>query len=311
VRAPRFGFTFFGLLAAMLAILPFPLAFPFSITVVVINLLLYAALAYSINFITGMTGYVSFGHVVFLGIGAYTMGASAKAYGLNPVLGVLLGATLGLVFAVAIGLVTLRFRGAYFAISTVVIALALLNIVLEVPQLGGSQGLVLNLGFQPFSWYYTIWGIVLAEMIITYYINRSRLGFGIRAIKSDEDAAKSVGVNVSMLKLYAFGVSGFFAGAGGGVFAWTTSGVFPYESFSLTFSLQMLAMIIIGGMGTALGPILGAIVVYVPSYYFLTIALGTQLIIIGLVVVVVALFIPAGIVGMLKQHSARLREALE
>jgi branched-chain amino acid transport system permease protein len=295
----------------MLVLLPLPLLVTFATSSILINLLLYAALAYSINFITGMTGYVSFGHVVFLGIGAYALGASAEVYGLNPVLGVLLGAALGLLFAVAIGLVTLRFRGVYFAISTVVLALAALNIVLELPQIGGSQGIVLNLGFQPLLWFYTVWGIVLIEMLVTYYINRGRLGFAIRAIKSDEDAAKSIGVNSSALKLYVFGLSGLFAGAGGAVFAWTTSGVFPYDTFSLTFSLQMLAMIIIGGMGTALGPILGAIVVYIPSYYFLTVAIGTQLVIIGFVVVVISLFIPEGIVGMLKRRSAYLRELLE
>ena len=311
MRIAGLGVTFFGLLALMLLLLILPFAFPFSTSVILINLLFYTALAYSINFITGMTGYVSFGHVVFLGIGAYALGASADVYGLDPVLGVLLGAALGLVFALAIGLVTLRFRGVYFAISTVVIALAALNIVLELPQLGGSQGIILNLGFQPYSWYYTIWGIVLFEMLITYYINRGKLGFGIRAIKSDEDAARSVGVNVSALKLYLFGLSGLFAGAGGAVFAWTTSGVFPYETFSLTFSLQMLAMIIIGGVGTSLGPILGAVVVYLPSYYFLTVAIGTQLIIIGFAVVVIALFIPEGIVGTLKRRSASLRELLE
>jgi len=311
VRIAGLGVTFFGLLALMLLLLILPFAFPFSTSVILINLLFYTALAYSINFITGMTGYVSFGHVVFLGIGAYALGVSADVYGLDPVLGVLLGAALGLVFALAIGLVTLRFRGVYFAISTVVIALAALNIVLELPQLGGSQGIILNLGFQPYSWYYTIWGIVLFEMLITYYINRGKLGFGIRAIKSDEDAARSVGVNVSALKLYLFGLSGLFAGAGGAVFAWTTSGVFSYETFSLTFSLQMLAMIIIGGVGTALGPILGAVVVYLPSYYFLTVAIGTQLIIIGFAVVVIALFIPEGIVGTLKRRYASLRELLE
>ncbi|HLQ20666.1 MAG TPA: branched-chain amino acid ABC transporter permease [Nitrososphaerales archaeon] len=311
MRIAGLGVTFFGLLALMLLLLILPFAFPFSTSVILINLLFYTALAYSINFITGMTGYVSFGHVVFLGIGAYALGVSADVYGLDPVLGVLLGAALGLVFALAIGLVTLRFRGVYFAISTVVIALAALNIVLELPQLGGSQGIILNLGFQPYSWYYTIWGIVLFEMLITYYINRGKLGFGIRALKSDEDAARSVGVNVSALKLYLFGLSGLFAGAGGAVFAWTTSGVFSYETFSLTFSLQMLAMIIIGGVGTALGPILGAVVVYLPSYYFLTVAIGTQLIIIGLAVVVIALFIPEGIVGTLKRRSASLRELLE
>lgn len=311
MRFAGLGPTLFGLVGLMLVLLPVPLLVTFATSSILINLLLYAALAYSINFITGMTGYVSFGHVVFLGIGAYALGASAEVYGLNPELGVLLGAALGLLFAVAIGLVTLRFRGVYFAISTVVLALAALNIVLELPQIGGSQGLVLNLGFQPLPWFYTIWGIVLIEMLVTYYINRGRLGFAIRAIKSDEDAAKSIGVNSSALKLYVFGLSGLFAGAGGAVFAWTTSGVFPYDTFSLTFSLQMLAMIIIGGMGTALGPILGAIVVYIPSYYFLTVAIGTQLVIIGFVVVVISLFIPEGIVGMLKRRSAYLRELLE
>src|SRR5437870_13291403 len=118
----------------MLLLLILPFAFPFSTSVIVINLLFYTALAYSINFITGMTGYVSFGHVVFLGIGAYALGASADVYGLDPVLGLLLAADLRLLSALMLGLVTLRFSAAYFATSTVAISLPALSIGLESPQ---------------------------------------------------------------------------------------------------------------------------------------------------------------------------------
>ena len=106
-------------------------------------------------------------------------------------------------------------------------------------------------------------------------------------------------------------MSGLFAGAAGGVYAWTTSGVFPYAAFDLTFSLQMLAMIVIGGMGTLLGPMLGAVVVNITSNYFLTVLIGFQYIIIGLVVMIIALFVPEGIVGTLRKYIPEIRGIIE
>lgn len=282
-----------------------------SITTVLINLLIFAALAYSINFITGLTGYVSFGHVMFLGIGAYGLGIISSFIHLHPVVGVLFGAVLGSLFALSIGLVTLRFRGVYFAISTLVLALSGDLIAIQIPQLGGSIGLILNVGFLPFQILYTIWTIVVLELLVTYSINRGKLGFGIRAIKDDEDAAKTIGIDASRLKLYLFTLSGLTAGSAGAVFSWSTSAVYPSIVFDLTFSLQMLAMIIIGGMGTSIGPLLGAAIVYLLSFYFLTIFPGAQLIIIGLLVTIIALFMPEGIVGSLRKRYDGLRTVLE
>ncbi len=307
----RAGPTLYGLSLFMLVLFIAPFLFPFSITIILINFLVFAALAYSINFITGMTGYVSFGQVIFVAIGAYSLAVPVKVYGVSPVVGILLGAFLGLVFALAIGAVALRFRGVYFAITTLVIELAALNIVLELPQLGGGQGIIMNLGFFPNSWYYAAWAVVLVEIFFTYFLNRGRLGFGIRATRNDEDAARAIGVDATKLKLYLYSVSGLFGGAAGAIFAWSISHVYPTEVFDLTFSLQMLAMIIIGGMGTSIGPILGAFLVYIPSYYLLTVLANSQLIVVGLAVIVIALFIPEGIIGTLRKRYSGLRRYLE
>jgi len=112
-----------------------------------------------------------------------------------------------------------------------------------------------------------------------------------------------VGIDAARLKLVLFSLSGLFAGATGAVNAWSQSGVFPDTGFDILYSLRMLAMIIIGGAGTLLGPLLGAIIVYVPYNYFLTVPslLGLQLAVIGLLVMFMALFLPAGIVGTIRR----------
>src|SRR5207247_9502422 len=107
----------------------------------------------------------------------------------NPLLGVRLVALLGLGFAFGIGLVILKFRGVYFAIATVVLVLAAYNLVLQFPQLGPGGEIIVNLTFQPLATYFTIWTIVLIEIVLTYYGNSSRIGIGIGAIKNENDAA--------------------------------------------------------------------------------------------------------------------------
>jgi branched-chain amino acid transport system permease protein len=281
---------------------------------VVTTLLIYMALAYSLNLITGLTGYVHFGHVIFMGIGAYALGVTASAFRLDPLPGVLLGASLGFAFAVGIGLVTLRFRGAYFAIASLVLVLGTQNAILAIPQLGEGRGIFLNFGsFQPLSHYYTIWAIVFIEAFLTYWIKRGRIGYGIRALKGDEDAARALGVDAARLKLVLFSLSGLFAGAAGAVYAWTTSNLVPPVNFAIRFSLLMLAMIIIGGLGTDLGPLIGAAIVYLLSYVFATtpLLIGFDLIVIGVLVTVMALFLPQGIVGMVRERVPSLRKVLE
>jgi len=284
---------------------------PVFLLTLFIGLLISATLAYSLNLITGLTGYVSFGHVVFMAFGGYALAFGVGTLKLPPVAGVGLAALVGLALALGIGAVTLRFRGVFFAIATLVVAVAALYIVLEITELGDGQGITLNVGFEPLSMFYTIWGILAIEIGLTFWITRGRIGYGIRSIKSDEDAANTLGINAARLKLFAYALSGLFAGAAGGVYAWNVSGAFPYDAFNLVFSLRMLAMIVIGGMGTLLGPLLGAIAVYIPSQIFLTVLIGFEYIIIGLVVVLIALFVPEGIVGSLRKYIPEIRGILE
>src|SRR6266516_2930220 len=293
------GLTLYGLFIVMALLAAAALLLGVAVSSILVLLLVYAALAYSINFITGMIGYVDFGHVLFMAIGSYALATLVSYYGANPLLGV------------GIGLVILRFRGVYFAIATVVLVLAAYNIVLQFPQLGAGGEIIVNLTFQPLATYFTIWTIVLIEIVLTYYVNRSRIGFGIRAIKNEEDAASSVGISPQTLKLTGYMLGGLFGGAAGAVYAWSISGVTAGPAFDFTFSLLMLAMIIIGGVGTSIGPLLGAVVVYIPSYFLLTTVAQAQPLIIGLLVIIMALFLPDGIVGLLRRSDERLRLVLE
>jgi len=313
---PQFSPTFYGLGLVLVVLAIIAPALPILSLRFLTNLLIYTALAYSINLITGLTGYVSFGHVVFMGAGGYALGYGASAFNQQPLAGVALGGAAGLVLALGIGIVTLRFRGVYFAISSLVTALAALQIVLVTPALNDGQGIGLDVekvGYPARSWFYTIWLIVSAAVVVTYFATHGRIGYGIRAIKSDEDAARALGIDATRLKLYVFMLSGLFAGASGAVFVWSTFGVYPTVVFDLTFSLFMLAMIIVGGMGTNVGPFLGAVIVYVSYWYALTVPslLGLAFAAIGVIVILVALLIPEGIVGTMRRHFPGLRRILE
>ncbi len=273
MRLPRFGPTFYGLGLVLVVLAILAPALPILSLTFLTSLLFYVALAYSINLITGLTGYVSFGQVVFMGVGGYALGYSVSTLNL----------------------------------------LAALQIILVTPALNDGQGIVLNVGFQARGWFYSILLIVAAEVVVTYFATHGRIGYGIRAIKGDEDAARALGIDATRIKLYLFMLSGFFAGASGAVFAWFTSGVYPYVVFDLTFSLFMLAMIIVGGMGTNVGPFLGAVIVYVSYWYALTVPslLGLAFAAIGVLVILVALLIPEGIVGTLRRRVPVLRGILE
>src|SRR5438309_11877185 len=163
-----FGPTIWGIELFIIVLAGIARWIPDFLLTVLIQLLIFAALAYSLNFITGLTGYVSFGHVVFMAFGGYALGFGVGTINLHPVVGVALGALVGLALASGIGLVTLRFRGVYFAIATLVVAVAALYSVLEIKELGDGQGIYLNIGFEPLSWFYTIWVILAIEVALTY-----------------------------------------------------------------------------------------------------------------------------------------------
>ncbi len=311
MNSPKKWYSLYGMAAIMVIILVLSVSSGIATMAVMLTLLIFAALAYSINFITGMTGYVSFGHVLLSGSGAYAMAWLVSSYIADPLLGVLFAAATGGVVAFLTGAVILRLRGVYFAIATLVLVTSVADIILDLPQLGGATGIYLNLGFNLNEMYYAAWVLTLVAISLTFFIRRGKLGYALRAIRSDENAAKAVGIDVSRMKLYVFVISGFFAGAAGAISVWSTSAVFDNVVFSIEVSLQILAMIVIGGMGTVTGPFIGAVIVYWLYEYFLTVFPGAQLIILGLLIILVLRFLPGGVVGTIQRKVAAARGIIE
>lgn len=296
-----------------------------------ITTMYFMGIALSLNIIMGFAGYVSFGHAVFLGLGGYAY--VLLVYFIEPLaalqrmwfgLGAFIIAALAGLFAAAIaasvGAAVLRLRGAFFAIATIGLDLTVLYLMKAiVPELspeqffGGqvilqsdrivSKEIVFNAMFLTIT-------ILLA---LNYYIRRSAFGVGLTAIKEDEDAAEVLGVPTTMFKTIAFTLAGFFTAMVGALFSLNSGGV-DENLFNLGQSIDMIVMIVIGGLGTVLGPLIGSLIYYELYDLLLVHYPGVNLIILGVIVAIVVLFFPEGLVGLLRKYrvkGVRLRDLLE
>lgn len=265
-------------------------------------MLMYATLAMAWNFIGGFAGYPLFGLAAFFGLGAYA-GAVVQSRGVPVVAAWGVAVVVGSLFAYLLGLILLRLRGHAFAIATLVIAEVLRELTNGMTGLTGG-GMGLNLPF--FGWgpdalarffFYAMFALAAVTLATTYLVANSRLGFGLNCIKQNEDAADIVGVNTTRYKIIAFTLSGAFAAAAGGLYASWTGYVEPSDVYDVLFSIKPIVMVLIGGMGTVLGPIIGAVIFLlfdeIAWRNFLQLHTG----IVGLLVVVLILFVPAGILS--------------
>jgi branched-chain amino acid transport system permease protein len=185
----------------------------------IINLFMLAVLAESWNIIGGFTGYASFGNVAFFGIGAYTMGILMTKAGL-PLWAALPAAGLvPMVFAAVVGLPILRLKGHYFAIATLGVAETMREIVYNVEITGAGTGLVMPITRTPALFFYLMLATLVAVTLVNVWLSRSRFGYGLVAIREDEDAAAAMGIDTARYKTIAFAISAAFAGLTGGVFA--------------------------------------------------------------------------------------------
>jgi branched-chain amino acid transport system permease protein len=214
-------------------------------------------------------------------------------------------------FAAIISVPTFRFSGVYFAIGTLILAEALRIWMINWEFTGGAQGLSFPIARSPSltAFYYIMLGIATGMSALLVYILRSQLGLGLRAIRDNQQSAQNMGVNIFRTKLYAFLISAFAAGLIGGVHAVRLSVIEPYSIYSVTWTISMINIVIIGGMGTIIGPIVGAIFVT-----FLAEALANfytiHLMITGLIFILVIRFMPAGIWGWLSS-SKRVKRLIK
>ena len=273
----------------------------------VINLFMLAILAESWNIIGGFTGYASFGNVAFFGLGAYTTGILMTKVAL-PLPVALAGATVvPMLFAAAIGLPILRLKGHYFAIATLGVAETVREVVYNVELTGAGTGLVMPIARTPALFFYLMLAILVAVTLVNGWLARSRFGYGLVAIREDEDAAAAMGIDTVRYKTIAFAISAAFAGITGGVFAYWITFIDPDAVFRVIITLQMIIMAVFGGAGTVVGPLLGALVLASVSE-----VLSTQLVALaelfnGLIVILVVLFMPKGLLEVLKAGRGSFR----
>ena len=273
----------------------------------VINLFMLAILAESWNIIGGFTGYASFGNVAFFGLGAYTTGILMTKVAL-PLPVALAGATVvPMLFAAAIGLPILRLKGHYFAIATLGVAETMREVVYNVELTGAGTGLVMPIARTPALFFYLMLAILVAVTLVNGWLARSRFGYGLVAIREDEDAAAAMGIDTARYKTIAFAISGAFAGITGGVFAYWITFIDPDAVFRVIITIQMIIMAVFGGAGTVVGPLLGALVLASVSE-----VLSTQLVALaelfnGLIVILVVLFMPKGLLEVLKAGRGSFR----
>jgi branched-chain amino acid transport system permease protein len=287
-----------------MAVLPFVISS--GLTSILIVLLMFISMATAWNLLGGYLGDLSFGHAVFYGIGAYTNGLLVY-YGVSsfPPLNMLAGGVSAMIFGVLLGIPFLRLKGLYFAIGTLGMS-QVVRIVFENSDFTlRSHGVIIPMEqvYSIVPYYYYIFGITLAILLLNYAIINSRLGIAFLSIRDDPSAAEMLGINVIGFRVLCFGVSGFFVGVVGAFFAFFNHYIFPSGVFSVDLSFEILLMALFGGVGTFLGPIVGAVIV------FLVEEVGRQFIQVGfllfLSVMLMAVFLimPGGVVGTLRRQA--------
>jgi branched-chain amino acid transport system permease protein len=265
-------------------------------------IIMFAVLAQSWNYIGGFTGYSAFGNVAFFGIGAYTTGLMLLNN--QPFwLGLIAGALVAGIFAFLLGLPVLRLRGHYFAIATLGIAEALHEFV-AVRNVGGDGGLIslpLPSLSSYVSFFYAFLGLSLLCLLITVFLTRSRFGYALISIRESEQAAEALGVPTYWYKVGAFVLSAVPAALAGGLYAYWATGFDPDTVFNVGISVEMVLLTLLGGAGTILGPLLGAIAFEYASFQLQTSEFSLHNTLLGLSIVIVTIFLPQGIVGIVQE----------
>ncbi|CEP69223.1 ABC transporter, permease [Moorella glycerini] len=282
---------------------------------VMTTLFMSGAMAEALNLIVGYAGYAAFGNGVFFGIGAYTTAVLMTRLGWSFFPAMLASCLLAATIAFLLGWPVLRLRGHYFAIATIGINMAVMEIVTYIGITGGGKGISLplypgDIVKQGLFFYYTMFILLIVSVAITYWIANSRLGYGLRAIKTEPEAAEVMGVNTTLYKVMAWSISAAITGIAGSLNAYWLTFLEPLFVFDIMISVETFVMVLLGGAGTIFGPVIGAFFLKLLSELvwsqFTLIHMG----VLGLIIVIITLFLPSGIMGLWRQMTLRRNKAL-
>jgi branched-chain amino acid transport system permease protein len=271
---------------------------------------LFVGMAYGWNLISGFTAYVSFGQISFFGIGAYTLAILVSKSAWPWPVAALAGTAAAAVLAVPLGWAMLRLRGPYFALGMLGLTQVLTMVASAWTEVtGGGEGIYLPPEAALRQLYYAGAALVAVAIAVTWLVDRSAFGLRLRAIGEDEVAAEAMGVDTTLAKLTTFVIASTFPALAGALYAWRLSYIDPSSGFPTAYEVRTILMAIFGGAGTVWGPLVGG---------FLFTAIGevlwakfaeVHLLLFGTMILVVLLFMPEGLIPLLRRRRLRQRGA--
>jgi len=307
------------LLAGLIVLLLLPKFLSSYALGVFILIFFYAYLGQCWNILTGYTGVISLGHSLYVGIGAYTTVFLTMTLGLTPWVGMWVGGLCAGLIGLIVGYFGFRFglKGVYFVLLTISFAEIGRLIFLHLKVFGSFQGLFITPEFsfvnfqfkENFPYYYIGLGYVLFSLLVVRLLEKSKIGKYLVALREDEDAAESLGVNVFKYKMIAICISAFMSSLGGAFYVNYIYYLHPGTMMSMAFSIEIILRPIIGGMGTVLGPVIGSFLItplaeISRSFFAKAGYEGLHLVIYGFLLVAVVLFFPKGIISYIKRLLA-------
>lgn len=311
VAARRLAFT--APFVLLLALLLLPLAGP---SANLIRLLLTTAVwiiaSIAWNLVGGLTGQVSFGFAVFYGLGAYVTALMINA-GRSPYFAFVGGMAIAVLASFLVGLPTFRLRGPYFAIATIGVGEATRVIMNNLDITGGASGyrVVEHKPFNQLEHYYIAIVVTAIAVAVSSLIVHSKFGLALRAIKQDQEAAAALGVNPYMSKLWIHAVAAALTGVAGGVYARYHAFIYPGDVFAFQTSISILLMPVIGGIGTVWGPVLGGVIFGIVEEELVVNFPNLHLLLYGSVLILIILFEPDGLIGLLRRLARLFRRRSE
>jgi len=291
------------ILAAALYILGITGVFNSNTQRYLLKMFLYCTLGSMWNLMSGYTGMTSLGQQTFIGLAGYALTVMTATYAMSYWAGFLVGVVIGAIVSLILAIILFRMRGMYFAVATWVIAEALRTFFTSWKFV--KQGAGMTVAARPYPSTTTIYVIALTlciiALVVIYFLLKSKIGLGLTAMRDDPDAASSVGVDIFKSKLLVFVICAIFTALAGGVFYLNKGSIYPAGGFGISWTVSMVFIVIIGGIGTMGGPVLGSILYVIFEELLAKLPGGWTNIVLGLIAILVILFLPDGILGTLQK----------
>ena len=296
-------------------LLPKIITSTFAMNTIILSLI-WSIMGIGWNFIGGYAGQVSNGHALYYALGAYAVAIGADSFGMSPWVSMWVGMVISVIIAYILGKPLLRLNGAYFLIATMAVAECARVILLNIPSLGGATGIMFldkvhsewySLQFKnKDSFFYVLLAITALLVLLAKYLDKSKFGYYLRAIKANETSAQSAGIDTPHYKILAYMLSALIVSLAGSLYAPYVTYVDPYTVLPLDKSTMICLVVVMGGLGTVAGPILGAFVMTFISEYARAIFSeysGLNMLVYGILVIFIVLYMPGGIISLLHKRG--------